>query len=172
MINSMWNSEIKHNRIKKKNVFHNEKKRDLTLMLESERGGGGIREKRIRNWILTVQWRLPWCLSGAVVMSLRLLGINIPTKYGSSHRRASLPVNRKRLLCSITPWYRGRRRGEVERLERDRRYPISWYIDLLLASNFLIIPASKETTRLEIRLLRASLSYRKSYFFFLNSRST
>lgn len=146
------------------------KKRDLTLMLESERGGG-IREKRIRNWILTVQWRLPWCLSGAVVMSLRLLGINIPTKYGSSHRRASLPVNRKRLLCSITPWYRGRRRGEVERLERDRRYPISWYIDLLLASNFLIIPASKETTRLEIRLLRASLSYRKSYFFFLNSRS-
>lgn len=104
-------------------------------------------------------------------MSLRLLGINIPTKYGSSHRRASLPVNRKRLLCSITPWYRGRRRGEVERLERDRRYPISWYIDLLLASNFLIIPASKERTRLEIRLLRASLSYRKSYFFFLNSRT-
>lgn len=35
---------------------------------------------------------------------LRLLGINIPTKYGSSHRRASLPVNRKRLLYSIAPW--------------------------------------------------------------------
>lgn len=46
MINSMWNSEIKHNRIKKKNVFHNEKKRDLTLMLESERGGGGELEKK------------------------------------------------------------------------------------------------------------------------------
>lgn len=47
MINSMWNSEIKHNRIKKKNVFHNEKKKRLNLDVRKREGGGELEKKEL-----------------------------------------------------------------------------------------------------------------------------
>lgn len=89
------------------------RKKRLNLDVREREGEGGEAKawKKKNNWRKRIQELNTYSSVATSMMpvwsggdgDLRLLGINIPTKYGSSRRRASLPVNRKRLLYSITP---------------------------------------------------------------------